>query len=204
MPSAAYHRAVAEATAHHASSKTYSGKLMRPHKPVLSEIIDRLDIESALDYGCGKGRQYDWIDPEDGKTLEQAWGFSVAKHDPCWPAFVAEPVGKFDLVICTHVLGSIPLEDLDWALARIFGFANKAVYFAEKIGEIKKTAISVPGRPTDWLPNQWLQAVTPHARKFQGEVHFSFRTREDDGVFIDRHIKRPRKGWQTVTNRASV
>lgn len=201
MPSAAYHRAIAEATVHHAASKTYSGKLMRPHKPALTEIVNRLGIESALDYGCGKAAQYEWVDHVDGKRLEQIWGFPVTKYDPACLPFAAEPVGKFDLVICTHVLGSIPLEDMDWALARIIGFANKAVYFAEKIGPVKKTALSVAGRPTDWSPEEWLRAVSPHARSFHGEVHFAFRLREDDGVFVDRHVKKFRRPWAMTSNR---
>lgn len=138
MPSELYRRALADATAHHASSKTYSGKFLRPHKPFIAELIAELGIKSALDYGAGKGRQYEWVDPADGKTLEQAWGIEVAKYDPAWPPFANLPTGQFDLVICTHTLGSIPVKDMPWVLDRIFKKARKAVYFAEKIGLIRK------------------------------------------------------------------
>lgn len=199
MPSADYGRAVAEATAHHALHKTYSGKFLRPHKPVLTEIIDRLGVKSALDYGCGKGAQYTWVDPLDGKTLEQAWGFPVTKYDPAWPPFAADPVGTFDLVICTHVLGSIPIKDLDWAFSRMYGLSNKAVYLAEKIGPIGKTALTVGGRPVNWSPKQWLRAAAKI--EFGGELHFTFRLREDAGVFVDHYVKAPGNDWVMTSNR---
>ena len=203
MPSASYRRAVAEATAHHASSKTYSGKFLRPHKPFLTDLVKRLEVSSILDYGCGKGMQYEWVDPADGLTLEQAWGCEVFKYDPAWPPFAADPSGTFDLVLCTHVMGSIPLADLDWVFKRIFGFATKAVYFAEKLGPIKKTALSAPDeRPVGWSAEQWLEAVTPYAAEFAGETHFSFRYRDADiGVYVDRYVKPHRQGWLGTSNR---
>lgn len=190
-PSAAYDRALLESTRHHASQKTFSGKFLRPHKPFLLDLIQRRRIKSALDYGAGKGAQYTWVDPEDGKTLEQAFGFEVAKFDPAYPPFAAEPVGAFDLVICTHTLGSIPVQDLDWVIARLYSLATKAVYIAEKIGPVKKTVFSRPDEhPIGWTPEQWMERITPFARARGGiETHVSFRTRdEENGVQIARYI----------------
>ncbi|MDF3212152.1 hypothetical protein P3C35_30750, partial [Mesorhizobium sp. LMG15046] len=45
--------------------------------------------------------------------------------------FAAEPIGKFDLVICTHVLGSIPVLDLPWVLDRLYSLSNKALSIAQ-------------------------------------------------------------------------
>jgi hypothetical protein len=192
-PSAAYDRALAESTKHHASSNTFSGKFLRPHKPFLMSLIDRLEIKSALDYGCGKGAQYTWVDQEDGKTLEQAFGFEVSKYDPAWPPYAAEPVGPFDLVICTHVLGSIPTVDLDWVLARLYSLATKAVYISEKIGPVKKKVFSKPEEhPIGWTPKQWLVRIVQFASSHSVETHVSFRTRdEENGVQIARHVR----GW---------
>lgn len=188
MASDAYDRALEEARRHHAASKTYSGKLLRPHKRVLAPLIMRLGITSALDYGCGKGKQYEWVDPADGLTLEQAWGLTVTKYDPAWPPYAAEPGGRFDLVVCTHVLGSIPILDLNWVLERVMGFATKAVFIAEKIGPVKKTALSDPGgRPIDWPVERWLGAVAGAAAAFPGEVHFSFARKLDGGVETERY-----------------
>lgn len=197
MGSKLYDKAVADAAAHHANSKTYSGKFLRPHKPYLSAMIADLEIRSALDYGCGKGEQYNWVDPEDGKTLEQAWGFEVAKFDPCWPPFAAEPVGNFDLVICTHVLGSIPIKDLSWVVERMLTLATKAVYIAEKIGPIKKAVHGDrEGFPNEWSAARW-QETLESLIKASGisappMVILSTLERTDQGKIMKRTVLRQR------------
>lgn len=149
--SPAYDRAVAEATAHHETSKTYSGNLFQPHAGYIKGLISRLKIATILDLGCGKGKQYEWVSPGDddsgvpaGQTIEQFWGIKVAKHDPAWAPYAAEPEGRFDLVIQTHVMGCIPLEDVPAYKLRLYRFALKAVYLAEKLAPPKKVIYSQP------------------------------------------------------------
>lgn len=187
MSSREYDRALEEARRHHASSKTYSGRFLRPHKPWLVELAGRLGIASALDYGCGKGEQYAWVDPTDSRTIEEALGFTVAKYDPAWPPYAAEPKGRFDLVICTHVLGSIPLTDLGWVLDSLFSSATKAVFIAEKIGPVKKKALSSPElRPVGWTAVEWLELIAPHRRPGI-ETHLSVNYRTEAGeAFLGR------------------
>lgn len=186
MPSALYRQAVTDATRHHARSKTYSGRLLRPHKAFLSAMIDRLGVRSILDVGAGKGEQYTWIDPADGMTMEQAWGIDVRKYDPCWPPYAEEPSGKFDLVICTHTLGSIPIDDMPWFLDRLFGFASKAVFIGEKIGPIKKGVHGKrAGFSNDWSAIEWIEAIAPH-RVSDVETHLSVVYRSDHGKFTGR------------------
>lgn len=192
-----YSRAVEAGALHHQRSKTYSGMLMRPHKPFLSAMIERLRIASALDYGAGKGLQYEWVDPADGKTLEQAWGFEVRKFDPCWPPFADEPDGRFDLVICTHTLSLVPIGDLDAVLAHVFGFARKAVFIAEKIGPRKK-AEAVSGSAAGWTKEQWLDRIAPFADHYRGlETVFSSRERTAAGAIMTRTTRR-NGGWHGV------
>lgn len=156
MPSKLYERALAEARAHHADNKTYSGALLRPHKVFLTELIRENGIASAIDYGCGKGEQYRWVDPADGLTLEQAWGFEVFKFDPAWPPYEVAPIAQADLVICTHTLGSIPLIDQTWVLDLILNLATKVVFVAEKIGPIKKGVHDRQlGFANEWTRPQW-------------------------------------------------
>lgn len=189
-----YHKALDEARAHHASSKTYSGKFLRPHAPFILELIQRFRAGSVLDYGCGKGAQYTWVShggdasiPE-GLTIEQYWGVPVTKYDPAYPPFATEPVGKFDLVICTHVLGSIPIADLHVIVPRIFRYARDGVYFAEKIGEVRKQVFSEPGKfPRGWDHETWARYLTSHARNFpEVEAHLATREATPEGVKVKR------------------
>lgn len=174
-----YLKALADCKRHHEISKTYSGKLLRPHAPYIKEIVDRLGCKTALDYGCGKGLQYEWVN--EGQTLEQYWGLAVTKYDPAYPPFAAEPTGKYDLVICTHVLGAIPKSDRGWVLDRIYGFADKAVFIAEKIGPIGKRSVS---GSESLGAMQWIDEIAPHRTGV--ETHFSVRYKNEHGAFTGR------------------
>jgi hypothetical protein len=193
-PSAEYLRALEECTRHHATSKTFSGKFLRPHAPFIKEIIDRLGCTSILDYGCGKGEQYTWVShggeasiPE-GMTLEQYWGVVVTRYDPAYPPFAEEPVGQFDLVICTHTLGSIPIKDLPWVVDRLYGYARKALYVAEKIGEVHKRVISQPeGFPRGWDHAAWRRVLR---RETGIEVTLSTRAKVGDEAVVTREVLR--------------
>jgi hypothetical protein len=189
-PSREHVEAVREGAGHHQNSKTYSGSLMRPHVPFLSALLDRLECRSVLDYGCGKGEQYRWNIPEAaGLTIEEVWGLVVHKYDPCWPPYAQEPHGRFDLVICTHTLSLIPLRDLDWVIGRLYGFASKAVFIAEKIGDRKKGEVGTPsGRAIGWAPLQWLDRLATFADDHaEIETVFSSRERIGDATITTRY-----------------
>ena len=182
-----YFAALAEATAHHASSKTYSGKFLRPHAPVIRELIDTFGIRSILDYGAGKGAQYDWVShggPDQsipaGQTLETFWGVKVTKFDPAWPPFAQRPSGRFDLVLCTHVLGSIPVLSLPEVVTDLYGYARVAVYVAEKIGPVRKRVFSEPGKfPRGWTRHDWSNALR---REGGARVYLATREKTSSGV----------------------
>lgn len=185
-PTDHYTRALVEATEHHQSSKTYSGKFLRPHAPFIKEIIDRLGCKSVLDYGCGKGRQYEWRPEHDGQaipkglTIEEFWGVPVTKFDPAWAPFAARPAGRFDLVICTHTIGSVPIPDLPWVTLEIQRYALQAVYYAEKLGDVGKRVFSnTDVMPHGWSRAQWAAALAPRGRP-QLEVWLA--TRENRGA----------------------
>lgn len=185
MPTDHYHRALTEAEAHHLSSKTYSGKFLRPHAPFIKEIIDRLGCKTVLDYGCGKGKQYEWRSNEDGQaiprgqTIEEYWGVEVRKYDPCYPPLAKCPIGRFDLIICTHVVGSVPRKDLRWFRETLERYAQKAIYYAEKLGPVGKQVFSEPHlMPRDWTREEWVAALRTQNRP---GLEVWLATREDRG-----------------------
>lgn len=191
-PSRAYEQCLNDCKRHHQSSKTFSGKLLRPHAPFIKAIIDRHNCRSILDYGCGKGEQYRWVSHGEGAsipggmTIEQFWGIPVTKYDPAYEPFSEKPQGKFDLVICTHTLGSIPVQDLQWIIDELYGFANKALYVAEKIGPIKKHAIERRSLcPVNWQAEDWARVLK---RDSHVECTLAARNKTENGVIVKRVI----------------
>lgn len=184
-----YWQALEQAKAHHASSKTYSGRFLRPHALPIRKIILAHGLVSVLDYGCGKGEQYRWRSHADecgvpsGQTLEEFWGCQVWKFDPAYPPYSLAPPGKFDLLICTHVLGSIPIPDLGTFLTDMCAHARKVVYIAEKIGPVRKRVFSDPETMPRWGRPEWEAALRlilisfPHLK-----VRFATREKTEQGV----------------------
>lgn len=159
-PSREYLVALLDAKKQH-YSHVCTGLFLRAHVPYLKQVIDRLGITSILDYGCGKGQQYDWVMPDYGMTVEQWWGVPVTKYDPAYPKFAKEPKGRFDLVICTHTLGMIPISDHGWVLDRLYGFATKALYLAERLDRPRKLVGAPMLRPANrgWTYREWQRHV---------------------------------------------
>lgn len=74
------------------------------------------EVESVLDYGCGKGRL--------GKIIT---GGKVQSYDPCVPEFSAPPQPA-DLVVCSAVLEHVEPECLDAVLDDLKRLALKFIY----------------------------------------------------------------------------
>jgi hypothetical protein len=177
-----YYTALEDSKKLHSATNKFSGKFLRPHAKSIKDIIEAQEVKSILDYGCGKGLQYQWVIPDNapieqwigeesklgtnvvpsGKTLEQYWGIEVTKYDPAVPEFSKEPRGSFDLVLVSHVLGTIPVQDLPIIVERIFSLTNKYVYVIEAIGAPKKQWASGETEfPVGWTTMQWIDVLAP-------------------------------------------
>jgi SAM-dependent methyltransferase len=193
----AYYACLAAAIEHHATSKTYSGKLFRPHARYVYDMLQRLQAKTVLDYGCGKGSQYKWISHGGdatvpaGLTIEQFWGVEVHKYDPAWPPFAAMPAESFDVVLCTHTLGTIPVQDLDAVIHEVIDFAKKGVFFAEKIGDPNKQVYADLGyeMPHGWQRGDWEAVLRKHLRDGI-EIVLATRENGSHGTIVTREVLR--------------
>jgi hypothetical protein len=183
-----YHAAL-EASKRIHKGKAFTGKFLRPHAAFIGEIIKRLDCRTVLDFGCGKGQQYEWIIPSTGQTIEQLWGVTVTKYDPAYPPFAKEPEGGFDLVICTQVLGAIPVADRPVVVDRLYSHAKKAIYISERLGVARKKVGDNALRGSDWNRVQWFNLLGRPS-----DLEVTFATRETiNGEKITEH-------WRTMND----
>jgi len=130
----------------------------------IRQLINETGSKTVLDYGCGKGEQWDNPAYGDGRLLADVLKVKVTMYDPGVPAFDAEPEGQFDLVVCTQVLGCIPSEDIAWVAHRLRSFARKAAYVGERLADTPKKKLHahmLGSMPYGWTHDEWAHALRP-------------------------------------------
>lgn len=138
-----------------ASNKSWAGYDVVKYQKCIKDLVDRYGAKNILDYGCGKGLQYKErlpyggnqgmeLAPDQWQTFDQYLGVSVYCYDPCVPEFETPPPpdAKFDGVICTQVLNSIPDDDMTWVRETLQGHAEKFCFIGlnfQRVAKGKKT-----------------------------------------------------------------
>ena len=120
------------------NNKSWAGYDVVKYQQKIKDLVVRYRATTILDYGCGKGLQYKeplpyggdpGVDiPEDQwQTFDEYLGVKVYCYDPCVEGFTELPPEgtKFDGVICTQVLNSIPDDDMPWVRDLLEGYATK-------------------------------------------------------------------------------
>lgn len=117
-----------------AARDTFSGESLPMQAARVKRLIDATGATSILDYGSGKGRQYELrsVKLPDGAVAESIvdyWGVDyVHCYDPAYAPLSKLPEGRFDGVIATDVLEHCPEQDLAWIVDELFGFASRFVF----------------------------------------------------------------------------
>ncbi len=113
-------------------SDAYDGKSTLVFAKLIKDIIKKNQIDTMLDYGCGKGFFYSNPSNMYGEKiipLKDYWNINIDLYDPCYEenSFIDE-TKKYDLVISIDVLEHIPQQDIDWVLEKIISKAKKFVF----------------------------------------------------------------------------
>ena len=137
MTSEYYKESVRLGTEFQKNNKSWAGYDVVKYQKKIKDLVDRYGAQTIMDYGCGKGLQYKdklpyggaghELPPEQWKTFDQYLGVTVYCYDTCVAEFdQLPPAGtKFDGVICTQVLNSIPDADMSWVRERLESYATK-------------------------------------------------------------------------------
>jgi hypothetical protein len=141
--------------------QTYPGVSLLPHIRRIKKLIRQTGATTVLDYGCGKGMQYEPHSlkvPDEGvfEGVIEYWDIDEVRcYDPCYERYNKLPEGQFDGVISTDVLEHCPEADIPWIVNEMFSYARRfvfaaiACYAAKAIlpnGENAHTTI----RPAEW------------------------------------------------------
>jgi len=114
--------------------QTYPGVSLLPHVAKIKQMIDQTGARTVLDYGCGKGQQYDATDlevPGVGRidSILDYWDIDhVHCYDPCVPRYDRLPDESADGVVATDVLEHCPEEDVAWIVAEMYSRARRFVF----------------------------------------------------------------------------
>lgn len=114
--------------------QTFPGKSLGPQAARIKRLVDATGALTVLDYGSGKGIQYQPFSIKDGAgavmpSVIDYWNVEeVVCYDPCYAPYSDLPRDTFDGVICTDVLEHCPEEDIAWIVEEIFSFARRFVF----------------------------------------------------------------------------
>jgi hypothetical protein len=150
-----YAESVAAGRRFQQQNKSWAGYDVVKYQNKIHDLVNRYRAKTILDYGCGKGLQYseplpygagpgEELPQDQWQTFDQYLGVSVYCYDPCVEEFEIPPPpdAKFDGVICTQVLNSIPDADMPWVRDTLERHATKFCFIGlnfQREAKAKKT-----------------------------------------------------------------
>ena len=176
--------------------KIFPGESLLPQLAKIKRMIARTGASTILDYGSGKGLQYDLRDVRVAQagtfaSVVDYWDVAgVHCYDPCYEPFSALPSGRFDGVISTDVLEHCPEHDVPWIVQEMFSYAGKFVFaniacFPARnrlpTGENAHCTI----KPAAW----WAQVVDDAAAKHATLLwEFWLHLRDQSGAYSEQRL----------------
>jgi hypothetical protein len=159
--SQAYYDLVSKSTQYHESHKSWAGFSQASYITDIKTSVEKYNVKSLLDYGCGKGQQYiEKLEYTPGvfQTFDEYLGINSSyKFDPCWKEFSVPPDEhqKFDAVIMIQAIGFIPDEDIDVLKNILMNHATKFCF----IGENYSSYIKVKPKKVNLLDPAYFKEV---------------------------------------------
>ena len=160
---------------------TFRGSSLDAQLGRIKALITRTDAQTILDYGCGKGGQYQPRELTDGgggrwPSVLDYWDIGeIACYDPACEPHDRLPEGKYDGVISTDVLEHCPEEDLPWIIEEIFGYATRFVFANVACYPALKRLPNGENAHCTIKPVPWWQDLVCEVAVRHPEVRWEFR-----------------------------
>ena len=175
-----------------ATHQMFSGHSLFNWVERIRSLIKSTQSTTLLDYGSGKGQQYDPLDPPSRARLGGAdsvldyWGVDEVRcYDPNYEPYSKLPAERFDGVICTDVLEHCPEEDVGWILGEIFGYARRFVFAVVACYPANKRLPDGSNAHCTIQPTEWWRAQVESAVRANPVDQFEVTLLTRDGKSPD-------------------
>ena len=148
-----------------AAEATDPGVNLMPNLGRIHRLIQETRAATILDYGSGKGRQYEpqrIALPGAGEWdgILDFWDVDEVRcYDPCYEPYSRLTEEKFDGVVWTDVLEHCPEQDMRWIVNEIFSFATRFAYAAVACYPAKSRLPNGENAHCTVHPPQWWRAL---------------------------------------------
>lgn len=162
------------------AEETFDGRSLPKHAANIQSIINVLGSRTILDYGSGKGKQYEPMEIELGNgqkypDIRSFWNVEeITCYDPGHEPFRTLPDRTFEGVVSTDVLEHCPKEDIPWIVDEMFSYATEFVYVNVACYPAAKTLPNGENahctlEPPDW----WTKVFDAQVRKTPGLRYYA-------------------------------
>lgn len=144
----------------------------------ISSLITVTGAQTVLDYGSGKGQQYEKPVQNGGDILapsiQDLWDVEdVVCFDPGVSELNVLPTKTFDAVIATDVLEHVPESDVFWVVDELFSLAGKFVFASIPCYRAAATLPDGRNAHITIRPPLWWLGVFQSAQSRKPDVQFS-------------------------------
>jgi len=159
------------------AAQMYAGQSLPRHTENIRRLCRQYSAHTLLDYGAGKGAQYQLQfripSATTPQSIGQYWGLErLVCYDAGYAPFAQLPTDCFDGVISTDVWEHCPEQDLAWIVDEIFSFARKFVYANVACYPARKTLANGENAHCTIRPDTWWQRLLLQVAGAHPQVHY--------------------------------
>lgn len=150
----------------HRDAATFQGYQTPRYADIIGDLVRITESKDLLDYGCGKGMQYEF------KRIHEGWGVPMPyMYDPYYGPHSKKPECSFDGVICTDVMEHVPTRDVRDVLRDIGDYAEKFIFLSISTKKAKKFLPDGQNAHVTVKPSEWWDRILDDMFQDRPDLH---------------------------------